>query len=85
MPYELIHREAPDMPGLRYSPSIVTVAIAAITKGSILVLRWAVAADLRLQRQRSRRFLGELTDYELRDIGLTRAQARHEAARRWWD
>jgi uncharacterized protein YjiS (DUF1127 family) len=38
-----------------------------------------------LQLRRTRRALAELSDYELHDIGLTRAQARHEASRPWWN
>lgn len=34
---------------------------------------------------RSRRSLSRLDDHLLRDIGLTRAQARAEADRRGWD
>jgi uncharacterized protein YjiS (DUF1127 family) len=38
-----------------------------------------------VERWRQRRNLLELTDRELRDIGLTRRQARREAARPFWD
>lgn len=38
-----------------------------------------------VERWRQRRDLLELTDRELRDIGLTRRQARREAARPFWD
>lgn len=38
-----------------------------------------------VERWRQRRDLLELTDPELRDIGLTRRQARREAARPFWD
>ncbi len=34
---------------------------------------------------RSRRRLGELDDHMLRDLGLTRAEARREADRSIWD
>jgi uncharacterized protein YjiS (DUF1127 family) len=85
MPYDMIRREAADFGASRYSPSIVILTIAAFAKVMIVTLRLAMAMDLRLQRQRTRRFLSELTAHELKDIGLTRAQARCEAARRWWD
>lgn len=35
--------------------------------------------------RRERRQLLELDDHMLRDVGLTRAQARREAARPFWD
>ena len=36
------------------------------------------------RRLRTRRALLDLDDAQLRDIGLTRAQARHEALRPFW-
>ena len=39
----------------------------------------------RMALGRSRRRLGDLDDHMLRDIGLTRAQARQEAARPIWN
>ncbi len=38
-----------------------------------------------VERWRSRRALERLDDHGLRDIGITRAQARREAARPFWD
>lgn len=38
-----------------------------------------------MARWQQRRDLRELTDDQLRDIGLTRAEARREAARPFWD
>jgi uncharacterized protein YjiS (DUF1127 family) len=35
--------------------------------------------------RRERRQLLEMNDHMLRDVGLTRAQARQEAARPFWD
>lgn len=38
------------------------------------------------RRARTRRALAELSDYELRDIGLTRTEALGEASKPfWWD
>ncbi|WP_434729995.1 DUF1127 domain-containing protein [Rhizobium binae] len=37
-----------------------------------------------LEKRRSRRRLSELTDAELRDIGLTRAQAAAETSKSWF-
>ena len=42
------------------------------------IRRWLEAA-------RQRRQLATLNDYMLRDLGLTRADAEHEAARPFWD
>lgn len=38
----------------------------------------------RWQRWRTRRRLEELSDHELRDVGLTRAEARREARAAFW-
>lgn len=38
----------------------------------------------RIDKRRSRNTLAELTDEQLRDIGLTRPQAIHEASRPFW-
>lgn len=38
----------------------------------------------RIDKRRSRNTLAELTDEQLRDIGLTRAQASHEASQPFW-
>ncbi|MFN3546312.1 MAG: DUF1127 domain-containing protein [Mesorhizobium sp.] len=53
----------------------------AVVSISDLVIRLGRFAD----RRRQRRDLLDLTDDQLRDIGLTRAQARREAARPFWD
>ncbi|MCY0147268.1 DUF1127 domain-containing protein [Hoeflea sp. G2-23] len=42
---------------------------------------WCAVANW-FERRRQRRHLGELEEHMLRDIGVTRAQAR-EQARRW--
>jgi len=36
------------------------------------------------ERESSRRELEELSDYTLRDIGLTRADVWREATKPWW-
>jgi uncharacterized protein YjiS (DUF1127 family) len=41
-------------------------------------------AVLWLERGRSRRVLGTLDDHQLRDIGVTRAEARLESAKPFW-
>ncbi len=40
---------------------------------------WVKSISWRLKRQRSRIYLSELTDDQLRDIGLSRSQAMREA------
>ncbi|RUM21226.1 DUF1127 domain-containing protein [Rhizobium vallis] len=46
---------------------------------------WLLAAiELRLEKRHSRRTLLDLTDDELRDVGLTRAQATTEASKSWF-
>jgi uncharacterized protein YjiS (DUF1127 family) len=40
--------------------------------------------ELRLAKRRSRRALMELSDYQLKDIGLTRSDALSEGMRPFW-
>jgi len=46
--------------------------------------RLLAAIEHRLEKRRSRRTLPELTDNELRDIGLTRGQATVEVSKSWF-
>lgn len=46
--------------------------------------RLLAAIECRLEKRRSRRKLSELTDDELRDIGLTPAQAKAERSKSWF-
>lgn len=50
----------------------------SLSHGLQLLLRWQ-------QLYRERRLLRMLSDHQLRDIGLTRAQAEAEAERPFWD
>jgi uncharacterized protein YjiS (DUF1127 family) len=47
-------------------------------------LRLLAAIEHHLEKRRSRRTLLELTDDELCDVGLTRAQARAETSKSWF-
>jgi uncharacterized protein YjiS (DUF1127 family) len=50
--------------------------------------RWSrrllMTVEHHLEKRRSRRTLSELTDDELCDVGLTRAQARAETSKSWF-
>jgi len=46
--------------------------------------RLLAAIEHRLEKRRSRRTLSELTDDELRDVGLTRGQATAEVSKSWF-
>ncbi|WHO71989.1 DUF1127 domain-containing protein [Rhizobium sp. BT03] len=46
--------------------------------------RLLAAVEDRLEKRRSRRTLCDLTEDELRDVGLTRAQAKAEIAKSWF-
>jgi uncharacterized protein YjiS (DUF1127 family) len=52
---------------------------------SATMLRGVRWLERRFEKRRSRRMLLELTDYQLKDIGITRADAHGEASRRFWD
>ncbi|CAN7292422.1 DUF1127 domain-containing protein [Rhizobium leguminosarum] len=47
-------------------------------------LRLLAAIEHHLEKRRSRRTLLELTDDELSDVGLTRAQAKAETSKSWF-
>ncbi|MCA2411019.1 DUF1127 domain-containing protein [Rhizobium leguminosarum bv. viciae 248] len=47
-------------------------------------LRLLMTIEHHLEKRRSRRALLELTDDELCDVGLTRAQARAETSKSWF-
>ena len=46
--------------------------------------RLLMTVEHHLEKRRSRRTLSELTDDELCDVGLTRAQARAETSKSWF-
>jgi uncharacterized protein YjiS (DUF1127 family) len=48
------------------------------------LMRTAEAGSVWLERSRQRRQLAQLSDHMLRDIGLTRADAWHEAEKPFW-
>lgn len=67
-----------------------TISTISLKKPILRVIGAALMAaleaiDLRLQRQRSRRDLLELTDDQLKDIGLSRSDAHCEGYRPLWD
>ncbi|MGO7089131.1 DUF1127 domain-containing protein [Rhizobium leguminosarum] len=48
------------------------------------IRRLLMTVEHHLEKRRSRRTLSELTDDELCDVGLTRAQARAETSKSWF-
>ena len=51
---------------------------------SVLAVQFAVTVSKWTLRHRTRQALGQLTETQLRDVGLTPLQARREAARLFW-
>ena len=51
---------------------------------SVLAVQFAVTVSKWTLRHRTRQALGQLTETQLRDMGLTPLQARREAARLFW-
>lgn len=47
--------------------------------------RWLQALGRMLERRRTRMALSDLTDEQLKDIGLSRSQAYREVSRPFWD
>jgi uncharacterized protein YjiS (DUF1127 family) len=46
---------------------------------------YVIWVEAKLERKRTRRGLLELSDYQLKDIGLSRCDAEREARRRFWE
>ena len=51
---------------------------------SVIAVQFAVTVSKWTLRHRTRQALGQLTETQLRDVGLTPLQARREAARLFW-
>ncbi len=51
---------------------------------SVIAVEFAVCMSKWATRRETRRALKRLTDWELRDVGLTPEQARYEAAKVFW-
>ncbi|QPC91008.1 DUF1127 domain-containing protein [Mesorhizobium sp. INR15] len=67
-----------DTPAIQASPNIKRLPRAAI----VAMASWI---SLQLERRRSRRALLEMSDEQLKDIGLSRGEAYSESVRRLWD
>lgn len=64
-----------------HTAQLATRRVQSSNFGGTFVTRLFAAQALRKQR----RALAQLEDSQLADIGLTRAQAMHEASRSAWD
>jgi uncharacterized protein YjiS (DUF1127 family) len=62
-----------------------TARVAVLDALSAGVLRGLLWCERRLERRRTRLDLLELTEYQLKDIGLTRLDAINEGQRPFWD
>ena len=56
----------------------------ALPIASVIAVQFAVTVSKWTLRHRTRKALGQLTEAQLRDVGLTPLQARREAARLFW-
>lgn len=71
--------DASDVPVPTMQPRNITARLSAAVSALAQWVKQASAVH------RQRRALTGLTDHQLEDIGLTRAQALREAARPFWD
>jgi uncharacterized protein YjiS (DUF1127 family) len=66
--------------------SVSTQRLLAVLTDAVAFPMAAVTwLDDKLDKRRSRRMLQELTDDQLKDIGISRADAFQEARRPFWD
>jgi uncharacterized protein YjiS (DUF1127 family) len=57
-------------------------SIRELPMGSLM--RLVLIGELWLERGRQRRMLGQLNDHLLKDIGVSRSEAMHEAGKPFW-
>ena len=58
--------------------------VGRLGKLATVLMKALQSLDTMLEKRRSRRVLMELTEYQLRDIGLSRLDAVNEAQRPFW-
>ena len=58
--------------------------VGRLRKLATVLMRALQSLDTMLEKRRSRRVLMELTEYQLKDIGLSRLDAVNEAQRPFW-
>ncbi|MDW3221597.1 MAG: DUF1127 domain-containing protein [Paracoccaceae bacterium] len=75
----MTHAMTPSPKTMAYLREVNTMPALAIiaVEFAVCVSKWAT-------RRETRRTLKQLTDWELRDVGLTPQQARDEAAKVFW-
>jgi uncharacterized protein YjiS (DUF1127 family) len=80
------HWHQPLLPHERRHPSApIAAAVKGLGRWLRLIARWmATAFAIWARRARSRRELAELSEAELRDIGLTRADVMGETSKPFW-
>ncbi|WP_274630665.1 DUF1127 domain-containing protein [Arvimicrobium flavum] len=58
---------------------------SVLRRGAIAIMSCVNAMARMMERRRTRLALLELTDYQLKDIGVSRSDAHREGVRRIWD
>ncbi len=65
--------------------TIGTISRQSGRRGGSRITAWLQSVERMMEKRRTRRALLELTDYQLKDIGLSRSQVHREASRPFWD
>lgn len=80
------HWHQPTLPSEILDPFAAFATAMAGMLSRLRAVRQCAVTTLALwaERERSRRELEELSDYTLRDVGLTRADVWREASKPWW-
>lgn len=77
MPYSLLFTQDSDH-------KAISLGLNAVKRLGVALQQQYRLWDFRLKRQKQRRVLGALLPHELEDVGLSTAQAQHEAAKPLW-
>jgi uncharacterized protein YjiS (DUF1127 family) len=80
------HWHQPALPSELRDPiaAFASAMDSVLCKLRVAMQRVTTTLSLWAERERSRRELEALSDYTLRDIGLTRADVWREASKPWW-
>jgi uncharacterized protein YjiS (DUF1127 family) len=80
---ETIYRTSPERASVSSRSRAYDISQSHAAKSSVTaILEWI---EHKLEKRRSRRALLEMSDDQLKDIGLSRSDAHGEALRPFWD
>ena len=67
-----------------HTKALATLSQPGIPVAALIAVKFAVCVTSWATRHRTRQALRQLEPWQLRDVGLTPAEAEHEASRVFW-